>query len=161
MESVLVKVGMADLQVAQSPDRLRTTGLGSCVGVALYDPIAKIGGMAHVMLPNQALSRGDTNRAKYADTAIPLLIDRMEKMGAEPRRMVAKLAGGAQMFKFQSAHNLSIGRRNVEACHQQLRQANIPVVAEDTGGNFGRTIELDTVTGILYVRSVNAGSKKL
>src|SRR5690606_10864317 len=79
MERVLVKVRMADLQVAQATDRLRTTGIVSCVGVALYDPIAKIGGMAHVMLPNQALSRGDTNRAKYADTAIPLLIDKMEK----------------------------------------------------------------------------------
>jgi chemotaxis protein CheD len=161
MESILVKVGMADLQVAESPGRLRTTGLGSCVGVALYDPLVKIGGLAHVMLPSQSLSRGDTNRAKYADTAIPLLLEKMEQSGANRKRIVAKLAGGAQMFKFQSSHHLSIGQRNVEECHQQLRKADIPVVAEDTGGNYGRTIELDTLTGILYVRSVNTGEKKL
>lgn len=161
MESTLIKVGMADLNVAKSPGRLRTTGLGSCVGVALFDAVAKVGGLAHVMLPSRSLSRGDNNLAKYADTAIPLLLQKMEECGAKKSRIVAKLAGGAQMFKFQSAHQLSIGKRNVEACHEQLKQENIPVVAEDTGGNYGRTIELDTETGVLFVRSVNAGTKKL
>ncbi|MBN6185806.1 chemotaxis protein CheD [Aneurinibacillus sp. BA2021] len=158
----IVKVGMADLNIAKSPDRIRTTGLGSCVGVVLFDNQNKIGGMAHVMLPDSSLSKGAVNVAKYANTAIPKLIEEMEKAGANRRKLVAKLAGGAQMFAFSSTSDaMRIGPRNVEACKQMLHEARIPILAEDTGGNCGRTIELDSGTGILNIRTVNQGVKEL
>ncbi|WP_027414626.1 chemotaxis protein CheD [Aneurinibacillus terranovensis] len=158
----IVKVGMADLNIAKSPDRIRTTGLGSCVGVVLFDTTTKIGGMAHVMLPDSSLSKGSVNIAKYANTAIPKLIDDMEKAGASRYKLVAKLAGGAQMFAFSSGSDtMRIGPRNVEACKIALNSARIPILAEDTGGNCGRTIELDSGTGVLSIRTVNQGVKEL
>lgn len=163
-EAIIVKVGMADLNVAKAGAMLRTTGLGSCVGLTLYDPAAKIGGMVHVMLPSSSISRdSQLNRAKYADTAIPELVRRMVEAGASSSRLMAKLAGGAQMFLLASplADTMRIGPRNVEACKEALRSLNIPIEAEDTGGNYGRTIELDCSSGVLFVRSVQAGAKEM
>ncbi|BAU27694.1 chemotaxis protein CheD [Aneurinibacillus soli] len=158
----IVKVGMADLNITKSPNRIRTTGLGSCVGVVLFDSQSKISGMAHVMLPDSSLSKGLLNVAKYADTAIPKLIEDMERAGANARRIVAKMAGGAQMFAFTSTSDtMRIGPRNVEACRIALQEARIPIVAEDTGGNCGRTIELDSCTGMLNIRTVNQGVKEI
>lgn len=158
----IVKVGMADLNVAESPDKIRTVGLGSCVGVVLYDKLTKIGGMAHVMLPSSSMSKGELNIAKYADTAIPKLIKDMQRAGANPRRITAKLAGGAQMFSFSSSNDIMrIGPRNVEACKEALSKAGIVVQTEDTGGNWGRTIEMDCLTGVLQVRAVNQGIKEI
>ncbi|CAM2893265.1 chemotaxis protein CheD [Paenibacillus sediminis] len=162
-EHNIVKVGMADLNVVQNSGIIRTTGLGSCVGVTLYDPALKIGGMAHVMLPSSDIAReGTLNIAKYADTAIPALLEQLQKLGANKERIVAKMAGGSQMFTFAgSGDSMRIGPRNVESCKQKLEQLGIPVLAEDTGGNYGRTIEMDCNTGILFVRSVQMGVKEL
>jgi len=158
----IVKVGMADLNVASSPDKLRTTGLGSCVGVALYDKTTKIGGLAHVMLPSSTLNKGELNPAKYADTAIPKLVENMERKGANRKRLVAKMAGGSQMFTFSSSSDIMrIGPRNVEACKDALNKVGIRLLVEDTGGNWGRTIEIDCSTGILQVRTVNQGVKDI
>lgn len=160
----IVKVGMADLNVISGDGVLKTTGLGSCVGVTLYDPQKKISGMAHVMLPDSSIAKeADFNKAKYADTAIPELIKRMKQLGAMHRRLQAKLAGGAQMFHFQSQQSeiMRIGQRNAEACQFILTKLNIPVIAQDTGGNYGRTIELNSTNGILTIRSVNRGVKEL
>jgi len=160
----ILKIGMADLGVAKSPDRLRTTGLGSCVGVVLYDERHKIAGMAHVMLPESSLGKGggELSVGKYADTAIPHLIKEMERAGASARHMVAKLAGGAQMFSYLSGNDtMRIGPRNVEACKAMLQLAHIRIVAEDTGGNCGRTIEMDAGSGILQIRTVNQGVKEV
>jgi chemotaxis protein CheD len=158
----VVKVGMADLKVTSSPNRLRTTGLGSCVGVTLYDEKLHIVGMAHVMLPSSELSRGQVNVAKFADTAIPELVKQLELAGASRYRLIAKMAGGAQMFAFSGQNEMMrIGPRNVEACKEELKKLNIPVIAEDTGGTFGRTIEIDSNTGILYIRTVNQGEKEI
>lgn len=158
----IVKVGMADLNVAVSPNKIRTTGLGSCVGVTLYDAMTKIGGMAHVMLPSSSLSKGEINVAKYADTAIPKLIESMEKLGANKRRLVAKLAGGSQMFSFSSSNDIMrIGPRNVEACKEALKKQGVRILKEDTGGNYGRTIEMDCTTGIVNIRTVNQGVKEI
>ncbi|RKD24257.1 chemotaxis protein CheD [Ammoniphilus oxalaticus] len=156
----VVKVGMADLNVARSPDKIRTIGLGSCVGITLYDHVAKIGGMAHIMLPSASLVKEGLNPAKFADTAIPVLIDRLVRMGVDRRRLIAKIAGGAQMFPFAGASDIMrIGPRNVEACKQALKNAGIPLHAEDTGGNWGRTLEMDCMTGKLEVKSFNRGVK--
>ncbi|SCW42581.1 chemotaxis protein CheD [Paenibacillus tianmuensis] len=159
----LIKVGMADLNVAHLTGVLKTTGLGSCVGVTLFDAKAKVAGMAHVMLPTSDIAReGKLNIAKYADTAIPEMIRQMEDLGAQVKRMVAKMAGGAQMFAFGSqSDTMRIGPRNVESCKEMLSRYQISIIAEDTGGNYGRTIEFDCESGMLMIRSVQHGVKEL
>lgn len=159
----LIKVGMADLNVAHQTGVLKTTGLGSCVGVTLYDSRSKVAGMAHVMLPSSEIAReGSLNIAKYADTAIPELIARMEKLGANISKLEAKLAGGAQMFAFAGNNDtMRIGPRNVESCKEMLNHYRIPILAEDTGANYGRTIEFYSETGILMIRSVQLGVKEI
>ncbi|WP_409340953.1 chemotaxis protein CheD [Paenibacillus sp. MBLB4367] len=159
----LIKVGMADLNVARLTGVLKTTGLGSCVGVTLFDARQKVAGMAHVMLPSSEIAKeGNMNIAKYADTALPEMIRRMKELGASPDRLEAKLAGGAQMFAFTTGSDtMRIGPRNVEACKEMLKKFSIPIKAEDTGGNYGRTIEFDSETGILVIRSVTYGIKEM
>ncbi len=151
----VIKVWMADSNIVKHPDSIRTTGLGSCVGVTMYDPTTKIAGMAHVMLPSSSLAKNDDFKcAKYADTALPELLDMVTKAGASRSRIVAKMAGGAQMFNFGgNSDTMRIGPRNVEACKDALKKLGIRVVAEDTGGNCGRTIELYTDTGVLTIRT--------
>ena len=162
-EQSVVKVAMADLNVAGPSGIIRTTGLGSCVGLTLYDPLLKIGGMAHVMLPSSSIAReGQLNLAKYADTALPVLLNKLKDMGASHGRLVAKMAGGAQMFAFAGAgDSMRIGPRNVESCRAGLIQMGIPLIGEDTGGNYGRTVELDCTTGKFTIRSVQKGIKEL
>lgn len=158
-----IKVGMADLNIGSAGEVLKTTGLGSCVGLTLYDAGARVAGMAHIMLPSSEIAKeAGFNRAKYADTALPVLIERMTKAGACVRRMTAKLAGGAQMFAFAGqSDTMRIGPRNVETCKLLLSDIRIPLTAEDTGASYGRTIELDSGTGLLTVRSVQYGIKEL
>ncbi|MFC3797784.1 chemotaxis protein CheD [Cohnella sp. GCM10012308] len=162
-EVIIVKIGMADLNVASGGDSLKTTGLGSCVGLTLHDANLGIAGMAHIMLPSSDIAReGQLNVAKYADTAIPELLSRLKAGGANMRRLVAKLAGGAQMFAFASgSDSMRIGPRNVESTKLALASYDIPVIAEDTGGNFGRTIEFSSASGILTIRSVQNGVKEI
>nr|WP_219838828.1 chemotaxis protein CheD [Paenibacillus sp. R14(2021)] len=159
----VVKVGMADLKVAAEGAILKTTGLGSCVGLTLFDERTKVAGMVHVMLPSSEIAReAAINIAKYADTSIPHLIDLMKQAGAEPERFVAKMAGGAQMFAFSSSNDsMRIGPRNVESCRLMLQQFSIPLLAEDTGANYGRTIEFNSLSGMLTIRSVQQGVKEI
>ena len=155
----VIVVGMADLKVARHPDILTTLGLGSCVGITLYDAAKKIGGLAHVMLPTYKGFEGQ-NIAKFADSAIINLLTQMTRIGASRNSLVSKIAGGAHMFG--RAHNddmLKIGERNVAASVAILRQLGIPVKANDTGGSHGRTIELHMDTGALKIRTVGAGEK--
>ncbi|MBD2845264.1 chemotaxis protein CheD [Paenibacillus sp. IB182496] len=159
----VTKVAMADLNVAEGGALLKTTGLGSCVGVTLYDRKTKLAGMAHVMLPDSSIARdANFNIAKYADTAVPELIHRLVAAGATKFRLEAKLAGGAQMFAFSSQSDaMRIGPRNVESCKRILQLHTIAIAGEDTGGSHGRTIELDSGTGKLLIRSVQFGIKEL
>ncbi|MGN7760369.1 chemotaxis protein CheD [Paenibacillus sp. 22594] len=162
-EQSIIKVGMADLNVGSQESLVRTTGLGSCVGVTLFDPGKKLAGMAHVMLPSSEIAReGQMNIAKFADTALPELLSRLLALGAVRSRLVAKMAGGSQMFAFAGGSDtMRIGPRNVESCKIALQALSIPLIAEDTGGNFGRTIEIACSTGILYIRSVQKGTKEI
>lgn len=157
----IVKVGIADLNIVKTPNRIRTSGLGSCVGLILFDKINEIAGLAHIMLPDSSLANQTTiNHAKYADTAIPLLMNKLVASGAKMRLLQAKVAGGAQMFQFQSSNDMMrIGPRNVEAVRRILRTYNIPILNEDVGGNSGRTIEFDPKTSELLIRTVNQGTK--
>lgn len=156
-----ILIGMADLNLARSPDILTTLGLGSCVGIALYDKDRRIGGLAHIMLP---LSNGQAKdgpaRMKFADTAIVDLINMMGRAGASRTAIVAKLAGGAHMFGGTSNTNiLKVGDRNVAASLEVLKLLKVPVIASDTGGSHGRTIELLTDTGALKIRTLGRGEK--
>lgn len=159
----LVKVGIAQMDVVKSPLTIRTSGLGSCVGVVIYDPSKSIAGLIHIMLPSSTLAKaGQVNIAKFADTGIPALVEELKKAGASMLRLKAKLAGGAQMFQFTTSKDtMRIGPRNVGAVLEQLRKLSIPVLAQDTGGNSGRTIEFNPQTGLLNIRTVNQGVKDI
>ena len=152
--SEIIKVGMADLKTCVSPDGVTTLGLGSCVGIAIRDPVTKIGGLAHIMLPDTKI-RNNSNIAKFADTGIDELVRQMEKLGARKARMVAKIAGGATMFTFQGRNDMmQVGERNVQAVKKKLKEINIPILAEDTGKNYGRTVTFYPETGEFYIRAV-------
>ncbi|MDY0396393.1 chemotaxis protein CheD [Virgibacillus halophilus] len=157
----VVKVGIADLKIAHSPETIRTTGLGSCVGVVVYDLQKHVAGLAHVMLPDsQMLKKPNMNMMKYADSAIDMLVNKVISEGARLSALQAKIAGGAQMFQMASSSEvMRIGPRNVEAVKRQLKEHHIPVTASDVGGNCGRTIEFDPLSGDLYIRTVSKGEK--
>jgi chemotaxis protein CheD len=160
--SVMVKVGMADLKVVKHPGALTTLGLGSCIGICLYDPSTKVIGMAHIMLPSSKTIKNNSNIAKFADTAIIKLLDDMKNEGANLRRLVGKIAGGSQMFKFSSGNDMmKIGLRNAEAVREILKSNKIPILADDTGGNFGRTIEFYSETGVLKIKTIGHGIKEV
>lgn len=153
---------MADLNICLPPDCITTLGLGSCVGVVVYDPVRKISGMVHIMLPDSTKIKNNENMAKFADTGIDELIKYLIKAGASRASLVSKIAGGAQMFAFNSNNDmLRIGDRNVEAVKEKLKRLRIPILAEDTGLNYGRTIEFNPETAELLIKSVGKPSKTL
>ncbi|HJV17900.1 MAG TPA: chemotaxis protein CheD, partial [Bacillales bacterium] len=157
------KVGIADMKIVKAPHCIRTSGLGSCVGVVIYDFGMKLAGMAHVMLPESSLAKGDGfNPAKYADTAVQTLISQLIANGAKQGALKAKIAGGAQMFQFTVANELMrIGPRNVEAVKKELSRLHVQLISEEVGGNRGRTIEFNPTNGMLLVKSVNYGLKEI
>jgi chemotaxis protein CheD len=159
--SEIIKVGIADINLVSPPNTIRTTGLGSCVGVILFDQVKKIAGMAHIMLPDSSLSKTPTlNQGKYADTAIKSLYDMLIKSGADKKGLKAKIAGGAQMFKFTSGSEMMrIGPRNVERVKEELSALKVPLLASDVGGSSGRTIEFNPENTLLTIKTVNAGTK--
>ena len=158
----VIKVGMADLKVAKAPDSLITLGLGSCIGLTLYDPAIKLGGMVHYMLPDSTKLKNNSNIAKFGDTGIKELYRQMVAQGASPRRMVAKIAGGAKMFEVSGLSNVGhVGERNAEEAKIILKELKIPLIAEDTGLNYGRTVELDCETGEFQIKAVGKSVKTI
>jgi chemotaxis protein CheD len=146
-----IRVGIAEFRTATTGERLRSSGFGSCVGVALSDRAAGVAGLAHVMLPEAS----DPDRpGKYANTAVPALVEALRQQGATDLR--AKLAGGSDMFEFSSADG-SIGERNVEAAEAALERAGVPVVGRDVGGDHGRSLTLEVDSGALHVASAASG----
>ena len=160
--SETIKVGMADLRVCISPNAVTTLGLGSCVGIAIRDPVTKIGGLAHIMLPDSTLISNNSNIPKFADTGITELVRQMVAKGAKQSRMVAKIAGGAQMFSFQNKSELSrVGERNVAATKKKLAELRIPILAQDTGNNYGRTVIFYPETGDFVIKAVGKAQKTI
>ena len=158
----LIRVGMADYKVGSAPATIISYGLGSCIGISIYDPQTKIGGLLHIMLPDSTQSRPSENPAKFADTGIPLMLADILQLGASRSRLVAKLAGGAQMFAFANATDIMrVGARNAAAAKKILQDLRIPVLAEDTGGSYGRTVQIDLATGIYKVKTIDKGEKEL
>lgn len=151
-------VRVADLRVGTGQEVLVTVGLGSCVAVLLYDPVARVGGLAHVLLPSPALSRAEESPAKVPQTAIPRLMELMAREGASPRRMTGRLVGGASMFASLAAPGtIQMGERNVVACRQVLYAQGIPLIGEAVGGDYGRTVKLRATDGQVEVSSVAHG----
>lgn len=148
-------VGIGELKVSRDKDAvIITRGLGSCVAVCLYDKNAKVAGMAHVMLP-QDNGKDNNLLARFADTGVPRLYNEMIKAGANPRYMIAKIAGGARMFQMPGGNSLlEIGERNVESVRATLKSLKLELVAADTGKNYGRTVELSVAAGELLVKAI-------
>ena len=155
MKEIVVRV--ADWAAERGDGVLVTLGLGSCVAIMLHDPQANAGAMAHVLLPSTSLARDISNQAKFPDTAVPLLVERLKRLGADPRRLVAKLAGGASMFsQLVTPGTIQMGERNVLASRNALRAAHIPILREAVGGERGRSIRFHVQDGRVEVRSVGA-----
>lgn len=159
--SKTVTVGISDLNVVKAPDILVTYALGSCVGICLYDSVAKVAGLSHIMLPSSVqLSNISNQPYKFADTATVELVKKMEMLGASHIRMRAKIAGGAQMFAAMSTSAIAnIGDRNVVAVKEALAKLKIPIIAEDTGSNYGRTQYFYAENGNMVIRSANRQEK--
>lgn len=149
-----LSVGISDLKVARDPDILVTFALGSCVGICLFDSGAKVAGLSHILLPDSKQMPGNTTPMKFADSAIPLLIKKMEAMGARAPMLKAKIAGGAQMFASMSNASIAnIGARNVIAVKETLMRLRIPIIAEDTGANYGRTLYFSATDFSITIKS--------
>lgn len=146
-------VGIGEYRVAKGMAVLKTIGLGSCIGVALYDPVNKIGGLAHVMLPGS--KNGTVKSAKYADHAIELMVDAMRGLGSRKENLVAKMAGGAQIFRHMKMDLLKIGDKNVDSVKEILRNNGIRLISEDVGGTLGRSVYFYTFDGKLLVKYSN------
>ena len=160
--SQIIKVGMADLNICVSPDGITTLGLGSCVGIAVRDPVTKIGGLAHIMLPDSTEIKNNSNIPKFADTGIEELVKQIVAKGASRQRLVAKIAGGAQMFAFANATDIMrVGQRNAQAAKDVLAGLGIPIIGEDTGGSYGRTVSIDLSNGVYKVKTIDKGEKEI
>ncbi len=132
-----------------------TLGLGSCVAIMLHDAQACAGAMAHILLPSKSLARDTTNPAKFPETAVPLLVERLRQLGADPGRLVAKLAGGASMFaQLMTPGSVQMGERNIVAARDALRRAGIPLACEAVGGGAGRSVRFHVSDGRVEIRSV-------
>jgi chemotaxis protein CheD len=151
----LITVGISDLNIAAPPDTLVTYALGSCVGICLTDRNHKLGGMAHIMLPTSTEATATSNNPRrFADTGIRELVQTLMRKGVMPSQLTAKIAGGAQMFATKLV-TFNIGERNIAAVREQLRGFKIPIVAEDVGANYGRTVIFDPATGVMQVKSAS------
>jgi chemotaxis protein CheD len=157
-----IKVDMAQFRVGEAPMRLMTMALGSCLGIALYDPQARIGALAHAMHPRRERVKNNMNRAKFVDSVIPLLVERMLQWGARREKIVAKIFGGARMFDgFEGCRGiLQIGDENIAAAREVLGELGIPLVAECVGGTSGRTIILDVSDGSVLVRHMDNAEER-
>ena len=153
-----LRVGISDYKSSNTSDKLITVGLGSCIGIAIYDSQKKVAGLAHIMLPLSTNFGDKTNLKKFADTCIPLLVKEMEKKGANRQSLIAKIAGGSNMFSMSGE---TIGDKNTKAVIDTLRKLNIPIKSKDVGGNVGRTMKIDAANGNVYVKKVGAAETLL
>ena len=155
-----VRVGIADAKIISAPNSIMTIGLGSCVGIALYDTGKKIAAL--IMLPDSHAFKSVTNPYKFADLAIPLILEEMTKRGCIKKNVVAKIAGGASMFKFsEKSINSDIGNRNIEAVREAINKEGIIIAAEDVGGSKGRTMFVESESGKVLIRIVGQGIKEI
>lgn len=156
--SDIIRVGIADMNICRAPDKITTIGLGSCVGVVLYDKTSKLAGLLHIMLPDSTKIKHNENKCKFADTGIDEMVRVLEANGMSRENMRAKIAGGAKMFEFSNTSTMgSIGDKNVSAVREKLNSLGIKIKSEDVGANYGRTIVFDPETRELSV--IKAGKQ--
>ena len=154
-------VGMADVVLVKHPGKMVSLGLGSCIGLVIYDEASKVAAMAHIMLPESRGGKVEDKPGKFADTAVPTLIEMVTKAGGKKERLKAKMAGGSQMFNVPGSKSgfLAVGSRNAEETEKHLKQNGIKLVASDTGGNRGRSVEFSTDDWILVVKTLGTGKQ--
>ncbi|MGN0436354.1 MAG: chemotaxis protein CheD [Wujia sp.] len=156
--SETIRVGIADMNICKAPDKITTIGLGSCIGVVLYDSKKKVAGLVHIMLPDSTKIKQNQNKLKFADSGIKMLIEELKANGIEKESLKAKIAGGAQMFSFSASSDMgSIGEKNIAAVRTILKELGIKLVSEDVGLNYGRTIVFDPETDELTI--IKAGKQ--
>ncbi len=152
----IIKVGMAELKIAKAPSKLAALGLGSCVAICVYDSVVKVGGIAHVMLPLSSMAVDDKNRAKFSDTALPFLLEEIEKVGANRNRLNIKLVGGAEMFTHEIKNErLKIGERNLQVIEESCQMLGLEVSDRCVGGNTGKSVTMDLESGSIQVKTIN------
>jgi len=155
-------VGISDIKISKSlNDIIITYALGSCIGISVYDPIAKVGGLLHYMLPDSNLDerKAKDNPAMFADTGIPALFKSCYSLGADKKRMIVKVAGGASIL--DDTNFFRIGQKNIMAMRKIFWKNNVMVNAEDTGANHNRTVRLEMATGKTFVRTSGGEMKEL
>jgi chemotaxis protein CheD len=156
-----MSVGVAQWAVLRQHGSLWSHGLGSCVAIVLYDASTQTAGLAHILLPNENYSRDRSRASKFADAAVPHLVDEMRRAGARGA-LTAKLVGGASMFgSLLTTTGVNMGARNITSAREALRRAGISIVAEDVGGDFGRTVAVSVADGTVTVRSVEKGTHEI
>ncbi len=155
-------VGMGEIMVAESPNLLRSVGIGSCIAVTLYDRDTTIGGLAHIVLPCIEEAHNKSHPARFTDVAIGMMIDEMKMQGARIQEVRAKIFGGANMFPeiISSNSTMDIGRRNISAVREELEKHNIEIIAEEVGDDIGRTVLFNTGDGSVVVKTAHNGEKK-
>lgn len=161
VEAVEIVVNIADFAVTTGDAVLVTSGLGSCVAVVLHDPSSRIAGLAHILLPSAGFGPPSIHPAKYADSGVALLAEEMRRLGAAQNRMEARLVGGARMFAALLSSGINMGQRNIDATRKALYKLGIPVVGEDVGGEYGRSVRVVAATGVVTVRSLVGGDREL
>lgn len=157
-------IGMAETEVIRGNGAFTCLGLGSCIGLFMLDPVSNVGGMAHIMLPEAFADRPVDRPGKFADTGVPALVDEMIKAGASKTRLVAAIAGGAQVFQFSNGNlggRLDIGSRNTTAVMEMLQKLGVPLRASDVGGSLGRTVTATIESGVVKVRTVTQSERLL
>jgi len=158
----LIEVSMAHMKIARAPAVMVTRGLGSCLGITLYDPVKKIGAMAHPMLPDIERAKIKSNPGRFVNSVINKMLEDLKSEGCLKSRLIAKLFGGAHMFSFIAKDSiLNIGEKNIDMAKELLKQYGIDILVEELGGSVGRTIELDLETGKVLVKTISRGQKEV
>ena len=157
----MIEVTMGEGAVSRAPNIISSSGLGSCVVVTLYDAKRKLGGLAHVMLPDSKNLNGYHTPYQCADTAIATLIEELQTMWASPRYLVAKLVGGAKMFSASDDAGPGIGKQNITSVKRILKQKRIVVIGENTGGSYGRNVEFHLDSGRVVVKAMGQQVKEI
>lgn len=153
--SDLIRVGIADYKLCKPPDRISTLGLGSCIGVVIYHDQTRWCGLAHIMMPDSKKISHNENRMKFADTCLVDMYEELRRHGGNQGQYFAKIAGGAKMFSHHSQNELlNIGENNLKAVYEFLKNHNIPILAEDVGRDFGRTIVFDPEQCELHISAI-------
>ncbi len=162
MEENIIEVQMAQMQISEAPGILVTKGLGSCLGITFFDPVRKIGAMAHPMLPDFNKARVKSNPNRFVNSVIVNILEELKKRGCFCSRIEIKMFGGAHMFSFINTDSvLNVGQKNIEMALATFKELNIKLIGQEVGGTFGRTISLNLTTGKVIVRTVSWGEKEV